>query len=144
MSVFSRIFAPALCAVALAACAAPTEPAMPEHSNACAVIESSDWAAWINAMPGPGATRTLHVTGRITLPTPGYAVTVREGPADRSAVPVQQLILELTPPSGMVSQVLFTQEVAYQGPAIAQQYRAVRVMCAGAQLAEITDIQIAH
>lgn len=118
-------------------------PSPPEASR-CAVIESADWNGWINAMPGPGAQRTLHVTGRITLPTPGYGVTLREGPADRSAIPVQQLILELTPPAGMVSQVIVTQEVAYQGPAIAQRYRAVRIMCAGTQLAEITDIVTAH
>jgi len=135
----------ALCAAALAACAAARETPMPEESPArCAVIESSNWNAWINSMPGPGAQRTLHVTGQITLPTPGYTVALREGPADRSAVPVQQLILDLTPPSGMVSQVIVTQEIAYQGPAIAQQYRAVRVMCAGTQLAEITEIITAH
>ena len=34
--------------------------------------------------------------------------------------------------------------VRYEGPAIAQQYRAVRIMCGGQQLAEITDIVTAQ
>ena len=135
----------AVCAALLGACAAaPETPMSNPASGRCAVIESSDWNAWINAMPGPGAVRTLHVTGRITLPTPGYGAALREGPADRSAVPVQQLILNLTPPGGMVAQVLTTQEVRFEGPAIAQNYRGVRIMCAGAQLAEITEIITAH
>ena len=140
----ARVFA-ALAASALAACHALQEPTMPESPAAqCAVIESSDWAAWINAMPGPGAQPALIVTGQITLPTPGFSATLREGIADRSAQPVQQLVLELTPPSGMVSQVIVTQPVRYEGPAIAQRYRAVRVVCAGRMLAEITEIPIAH
>ncbi|HRP12226.1 MAG TPA: hypothetical protein PLK37_14445, partial [Terricaulis sp.] len=72
MNALSRLIAAALSAAALAAChTPPAETPMPEQPAAgnCAVIESSDWAAWINAMPGPGAQRTLIVTGRITLPT---------------------------------------------------------------------------
>lgn len=148
MHALSRLFAAAVAAAALAACTPtaepPAAPEQPETAAACAVIESSDWAAWVNAMPGPGAQRTLIVTGRITLPTPGYTAALREGPADRSAMPVQQLILDLTPPSGMVSQALFTEEVRFEGTAIAQTYRGVRVMCAGSPLAEITEVQTAH
>lgn len=147
MNALSRLIAAALSAAALAAChTPPAETPMPEQPAAgnCAVIESSDWAAWINAMPGPGAQRTLIVTGRIMLPTPGYTITLREGPADRSANPVQQLILDLAPPGGMVSQVITTAEVRYEGPAIAQTYRGVRVMCAGAAIADITEVQTAH
>lgn len=124
---------------------APPVSEPPSRPNAsCPVVESRAWAAWVNAMPGPGATRQLIATGEIVLPTPGYKVTLTAGAADRSATPVQQLILDLTPPSGPVAQVLTTEGVRYQGPAISMQYRAVRIMCGGQMLAEITDVPIAQ
>ena len=119
-----------------------TPPARPNAS--CPVVESRAWAAWVNAMPGPGATRELIATGEIVLPTPGYRATLSAGAADRSATPVQQLILDLTPPSGPVAQVLTTESVRYQGPAISMRYRAVRIMCGGQMLAEITDVPVAQ
>jgi hypothetical protein len=135
---------------ALAGCAnaeapaEPVEPPKPSPVASCPVIESRDWAAWVNAMPGPAATKELIVTGQVTLPTPGYAVTLAAGIADRSATPVQQLILTATPPTGMVPQVLTTQPVRYQGPAISMQYRGIRIMCGGTMLTEIADVLIAR
>jgi hypothetical protein len=143
------------CAIAaLAACGqtnattdpspAPAPVAEASAASACAVIANRNWTAHINAMPGPGAQRTLIVSGEVDLPTPGYTIATDLGPADRSAIPVQQLILNITPPSGIVAQVVTPTPVRYEGPAIAQQYRVVRVMCGGAQLAEITDIVTAQ
>jgi hypothetical protein len=133
---------------ALAACQTPTpEPVpmpTPTPSAACAVIESRDWSAWINRMPGPNATPTLHVTGKVDLPNPGYSVTVRDGPADRSAQPVQQIILETSQRSGMFTQAVITADVHYTGPVIAPSYRAIRIMCGGRQIAEITEIPDVH
>ncbi|HEX8902290.1 hypothetical protein [Vitreimonas sp.] len=116
----------------------------PTPSAACAVLDSRDWSAWINRMPGPNATPTLHVTGKVDLPNPGYTVTVRDGPADRSAQPVQQIILETSQRSGMFTQAVITADVHYIGPVIAPSYRAIRIMCGGRQLAEITDIPDVH
>jgi hypothetical protein len=122
----------------------PTPMPPPTPSAACAVLDSRDWSAWINRMPGPDATPTLHVTGKIDLPNPGYTVTVRDGPADRSAQPVQQIILETSQRSGMFTQAVITADVHYVGPVIAPSYRAIRIMCGGRQLAEITDIPDVH
>lgn len=122
----------------------PVEPPKPAPVAACPVIESRDWAAWVNAMPGPGTTKELIATGQIVLPTPGYTVTLTAGMADRSATPTQQLILTATPPAGMVAQVLTTQSVRYQGPAISMQYRAVRIMCGGTMLTEIANVPVAR
>jgi hypothetical protein len=135
---------------ALAGCAngetpaEPVEPPKPVPVASCPVIESRDWAAWVNAMPGPAATKELIVTGQVTLPTPGYTVTLAAGMADRSATPVQQLILTATAPSGVVPQVLTTQPVRYQGPAISMQYRGIRIMCGGTMLTEIADVPVAR
>lgn len=123
---------------------APTPVVEAPAASACAVIASRDWTAHINAMPGPGSQRTLIVSGEVDLPTPGYTVTLDLGPADRSAIPVQQLVVNTTAPTGIVAQVVTPTPVRYEGPAIAEQYRAVRIMCGGAQLAEITEIVTAH
>lgn len=135
---------------ALAGCAnaeVPAEPVEPPKLApvaSCPVIESRDWAAWVNAMPGPGASKELIATGQVTMPTPGYALTLTAGMADRSATPTQQLILTAVPPTGMVPQVLTTQAVRYQGPAISMNYRAVRIMCGGNMLSEIADVPVAR
>jgi hypothetical protein len=123
---------------------APAPVAEAPTASTCAVIANRNWTAHINAMPGPGAQRTLIVSGEVDLPTPGYTATLDLGPADRSATPVQQLIVNTTAPTGIVAQVVTPYPVRYEGPAIAQQYRAVRIMCGGQQLAEITDIVVAQ
>lgn len=129
-------------ALVLSACQSipqePAPPPLPEH--ACAALDSRDWAAWVNRMPGPGAQARLIVTGEIDLPTPGYTITLREGPADRSAIPMQHLILDLSPPAGMVAQVVTTETVRFEGRAIAAQYRGVLIRCAGQTLATINDV----
>ena len=145
------IAAMATLGAALGACATSETAVTPEPptaaapaANTCAVIESSDWKAWVNRMPGPGATPTLIVEGQVTLPTPGYAVTLKLGRADRSMTPVQQLILETTPPSGQVMQVLTPQTARIDTPAIGAKYKAVQIVCNGNVIAEITDIADAH
>lgn len=140
-----HLIAAALGACALAACqpSAPTEPpaetASTEPAMACAVAESRNWTAHINAMPGPEAQRTLIVAGEVDLPSPGYGATLAEGPADRSTVPYQTLNLVVTPPAPdtMAPQVITPTQVQFSGPAIAQQYAGVRIMCEGQQLAEV-------
>lgn len=146
----SPAFAAALSLIALARCEtiddgeAPPPPAAAAAGSGCAVVESRQWSAWVNAMPGPGASATLHVVGEIVLPTPGFAATLNAGAADRSARPVQQMILDLAPPSGPAPQVLTPATVRYQGPAISMQYRGIRVMCGGQMLTEITDVVVAR
>ncbi len=130
-------FAMTFVALAGACQMTPTPP--PQASN-CPVIDGRRWSAHINAMPDPNAQRTLIVSGEIDLPTPGYTVSITAGPADRSAIPVQQIVLTANGPGGIEPQVVTTR---YDGPAIAQQYRAVRVVCAGRQLAEL-DVTVAH
>lgn len=124
---------------------APPASAEPQQAQGnCPIMESRDWAAWVNAMPGPSATKELIVTGQVTVPTPGFTIALTAGMADRSATPIQQLILTATPPGSMVPQVLTTMPVRYQGPAISMQYRGVRVMCGGQMLTEITDVPVAR
>lgn len=124
--------------------AAETE--MPEagEPTTCPITASRDWKAWVNAMPGPDAGATLIVEGVVDTPTAGYTFSWEAGMADRSATPLQRLHLTATPPDGMAAQVITTETVRYEGPAIAENYRAVAVMCGEVLLADITDVTTAH
>ncbi|WP_428408055.1 hypothetical protein [Hyphococcus sp.] len=126
--------------------AAPEESEMADgrEAMACPVIDSRNWSAWVNAMPGPDAKLTLHVTGEIDLPTPGYDIAWEPGIADRSMTPVQRLMLTATPPEGMAAQVFTTETVKYEGPALVKTYGGVIVLCGGEPLAEITEVMVAE
>ncbi|WP_425407817.1 hypothetical protein [Hyphococcus sp.] len=122
----------------------PGNPEMGGDGDAttCPLIGSRNWKAWVNAMPGPDARPTLIVEGDVDAPTAGYTFSWQEGVADRSAVPFQRLHLTANPPDGMAAQVITTQTVRYEGPAIAENYRAVAVMCGEELLADITDVMV--
>ena len=135
-----------LCLTVLASCqAAEVQPPSPGPVRDCPVIESRDWSAWIDAMPSvPPRGSVLHVVGEVVLPTPGYQATLTAGAADRSARPIQQLILTLTPPTGMVAQVLTPVAVRYDGPAISMQYGGLRIMCGGTLLTQLDNVLVAR
>lgn len=111
-----------------------------EETATCPVIESSDWAASIAPVPGNSSRSILSVTGKVTMPTPGYTFAWDQGALDRSAVPSFELKLSARAPDGMVSQVLDTREVSYSGPAAAQRYRAITVTCEGTVLGRIENV----
>lgn len=121
------------------------EAVMPaDETAACPVLASRNWTAWVNAMPGPDMKPALHVAGEIDLPAPGYAIAWREGMADRSATPVQRLILTATPPAGIVTPAVTTESVTYEGPALVVTYGGVIVMCGGEPLAQIDEVTVAQ
>ena len=105
----------------------------------CPVIGSRNWRAWVDPEAADGP--RLHVSGEVDLPTPGYRIEWRLGPADRAQPPAQAVELIATPPSGMAIQMIATETVAFEGRAISTTYRAVRVVCAGVVVAEIDDIE---
>src|SRR5688572_10534993 len=100
--------------LALASCA--TVPAAPAGGTACAIIGSSDWAAWVNAMPGPDARPTLIVTGKVTVPTGGYRFEWRDMRVMES-YPVQVAVdLDAIPPAGPATQAVVTHDVRGEWP----------------------------
>ncbi|MCC5970076.1 MAG: hypothetical protein JJU15_09005 [Pararhodobacter sp.] len=139
---------------------AAAENGMETSANSeCPVLDSSDWHAWINAMPGviddgmddaevPGL--SLIVTGTVTLPTPGYDATLEPGITDRSARPVQIVNLTATAPEGTVSQVLTPYELRLEMPALdlidgnTAAYSGVRIVCGGHEVAFIDTVEVAH
>lgn len=112
------------------------ETAMSEGQ--CPVIDSTDWRAEVGPVEGAEGPHLI-VTGRVTLPTPGWDVTLRAGMADRSAMPVQQVILTASAGPGMVAQVLTDYDLRLEVPALAS-YRGVLILCGGEVLAELTEV----
>lgn len=134
--------------------AAPPESALPvevtveekvvtesaPQTGTCDVLESRDWAAWVNKMPGPGAAPKIHVTGKVDVRSGGYTFTWGEGPLDRSATPALRLKLVPKAPDGLATMAISTEEVKYEAPALAARYSRVIISCGGTTLAEITEI----
>ena len=144
-------FAPVMtfaCAALAASCAPPKSaaerPGPTFTLTECPVLASRDWKAWINAMPGPDAVRTLIIEGEVDMPTPGYRVTLIPGPADRMMPPDQRFALAASAADAMVIQVVTPTPVRYEGKASYQEYRAITIGCGGKILARIENIETAY
>jgi hypothetical protein len=136
---------------ALASCAPVAPPYHPDPRGPsggpialnCPIIGSSDWAAWINAMPGPNARPTLIVTGKVTVPTGGYRFTWRDMRVMES-YPVQVAVdLQPIPPTGPATQAMVTHDVRGQWP-ISPPVGSVTVHCGDRVLARIAPVETAH
>lgn len=109
-------------------------------ADTCAVRESRDWEAWVNRMPGPGATPSIHVVGKVDVPTGGYTFDWKVGPMDRSMTPALKLELIPVKPDGMATMAITTEDVHYMGPLAGSAYRSITITCGGETLVEITEI----
>ena len=127
-------------ALAVGACqAVPQQPTIAQ----CPIIGSSDWAAWVNAMPGPGARPTLIVTGKVTVPTGGYRVEWANFRVAES-YPVQVFgELRVIPPSDGATQVVTTHEVRGEWP-MDQPVGSVTIRCGNRLLARVSPVETAH
>ena len=144
-------------AMGLAACVATPKPSEPLASDSvsesvrepdatvtpCLAIASRSWSAWLDAMPGGGGTR-LNISGEVDLPSSGYKVSWTEGPADRAMPPSQHFRLAMSPPDGMVAQVVTPMAVKYEGKATYPAYRSIVVICGDKVLTTIADIPAKH
>ena len=116
------------------------KPSQAKAIENCPVLESSNWKAWINAMPG-SESASLNVSGEIILPSAGYQVSLMNGPLDRRQPPAQRLRLEVSPPDGMSAQVLTPHKVETKLASNVKSYRSVMIICGDGVLKVITDVQ---
>ena len=130
-----------LAPLALSAC--PVAPAAVSQDDACRSVVGSDFAAWVNAMPGPNARPKLIVTGKVATPAGGYrirfdALTVME------SYPVQIIAdLIVTPPDGPATQAVMTHDVRGEWPS-EEKVGAVTVRCGARTIARISPVETAH
>ncbi|HEX6218029.1 MAG TPA: hypothetical protein VFZ35_02000 [Sphingomicrobium sp.] len=109
----------------------------------CPIISSSDWNAWVNAMPGPNMQPRLIATGKVTVPTGGY--TFRWGdPRIMESYPVQVSVeLVPVPPAGPATQALVTHDVRGEWP-MQPPVGSFTVTCRGNVLARVSPVETAH
>jgi hypothetical protein len=122
--------------------ACSTAPQAAPATGTCPIVSSSDWAAWVNAMPGEGGPKLI-VTGEVTVPTGGYSFQW-SAPRVAESYPVQTTV-ELRPivPTGMATQALATHQVRGQWPS-EKRVGSVAVVCGGRQLATISPVETAQ
>jgi hypothetical protein len=126
-------------AILLAGCATASPPIAP----AACPIASSDWHAWVNAMPGPNSGPKLIISGQVTVPTGGYSFGWSDFRVAES-YPVQVFVnLTATPPAGMATQALVTQQVRGEWP-LSPPVGSVTIQCGGKTVARIAPVETAH
>lgn len=136
---FARATA-AAAALALSSCAAV--PAAPPPAGSCPIASSSDWAAWVNAMPGPNARPTLIVTGTVTAPADWDFVWRDARVMESYPVQIAISLEPLIPQTGRTAPLAARQlrhEMAVSPPV-----GSVTVHCGGRVLARISPVETAH
>lgn len=145
----------ALCTVILAA--GCTKPAADNYAsiavndvavavtspNGCAAIKTSGWKAWLNTMPGPGATRTLHVVGEAAPTTLGWTFELKASALTKPLPPTQIFEFIATPPNGQAGQTVpppqpVKAEIANALPA----YKSVEILCGRTTIASIPVLTV--
>lgn len=138
---FVQALAVLLTTAALTACQPPPaeETPAPEVVAAetpvslpCGIIAHRGWTASRSS----GSTPALTIAGEVDLGTPGYAVSLARDPADAPGSAEPRLLLTLTPPSGMVTQVVTAHPVNYFGPA-PDAITQVHIACDGQDITNI-------
>jgi len=123
--------------------AVPGTPPPPAGVADCAAIDSSNWSAWINAMPGPNARTTLIATGKVTVPTGGYRIEWGDLMVLES-YPVQVVAyLRPVPPTHGGTEAVVTHDVRGEWP-MDQQVGSFTVRCGERVLARISPVETAH
>ncbi len=104
----------------------------------CPALDSRNWTAWTAP---DGAGHALTIEGEIDMPTPGYALSWREGPADRAMPPGLRVYLDAAPPADLVMQVVTPTPVTYTLKGASPVYRVIYVLCGGETIGEIADVK---
>ena len=115
----------------------------PTLSRSCLAVSSSDWQAWVNAMPGPNARPKLIATGKVTMPTGGY--TYRWGSLRvMESYPVQISVqLIPVPPAGPAMQALETHDVRGEW-LVDPPVGSLTVTCGDMVLGRVSPVATAH
>jgi hypothetical protein len=84
----------------------------PTLSESSVILETSDWKAWADFMPGID-TPSLHIEGQVQLPNPGYEVSLVPVSQDNLAATLV-FELQVTEKDGNWVQVVTTKPVEYE------------------------------
>jgi hypothetical protein len=109
----------------------------------CHAVASSGWSAHVERIADhhnrPLLKRTLIVSGRVTVPSEGYSVSLDLGPVQKLDGKVQQILVRTTPPGEAAAQALTTLDVRGAFPAL-KNYTAVTIRCGDGTMAIIKPV----
>ena len=129
--------------LAPAATAAPSQRARPLDNTLCRSAAQGDWSAHVNAMPGPGARRTLIVMGSVGV-KPATRTTLRLSPQVMESDPPQYtVILDMSLPRSPTVDSRERRNVRGQWP-MRGEVGAVHIRCGGRIVASIKDGVVAQ
>jgi hypothetical protein len=119
-------------------------PVVEDHVySTCHAVASSGWTARVEYIPDhhnrPVFKPTLLVSGRVTVPSEGYAVSLDLGPIQRLDAPVQQILVRTEAPSGEEAPAKTEVHVSGAFPAL-KRYGAVTIRCGDGTLAIIKPV----
>jgi hypothetical protein len=138
-----------LCCGAAATLAACTTTLPPDDRSAlapgadapCPILSSTGWRAWVDRSAGPDRQPTLFLTGRVTLPTPGFGLEFEPTLVQRESHPVQVgARIRATRPEGIVAQVVTASDIRWQWPLQSASVGSVTVECGGRVLATVAPV----
>jgi hypothetical protein len=122
----------------------PSEASRTLPSSTCYAASSSDWHAWVNAMPGPGARPTLIVTGKVITPTGGNRAVFDSDLEIRESYPVQITATVRIVRAGNIATMAFTtHDVRGEWP-MSQPVGSLTIRCGDHTLAVISPVETAH
>ena|SRR5687768_3893124 len=111
---------------------------MADDAPACP-IASRNWVAFVDDMPGPGASPTLIVTGEVELAHEGYSPRLTGGITDRRSPPGQRFKLSLVRDPGAPAG---WRSVRGELDRSLLQYGEVIVSCGSAPVARISPVEV--
>jgi hypothetical protein len=111
--------------------------------STCHAVGSSGWTARVDYVPDPhhrpAFNAILMVSGRVTVPSDGYAVSLDLGPVQTLDAPVQQILVRTRPPSRTETPARTEVAVSAAFPAL-KRYGAVTIRCGDGTLAIIKPV----
>jgi hypothetical protein len=111
--------------------------------STCHAIASSGWTARVDYIPDhhnrPVFKPTLIVSGRVTVPSDGYAVSLDLGPVQKVAGPIQQILVRTEPPPSAETPAPTIVAVHGAFPAL-KRYDEVTIRCGDGTLAIIKPV----
>jgi hypothetical protein len=116
-------------------------PVVEDHVySPCHAVSAGGWSAHVERIPDhhnrPVLKPTLIVSGKVTVPGDGYAVSLDLGPVQRFDTPVQQIMLRT---DGSGNGTPTTLDVSGTFPAL-KRYGAVTIRCGDGTIAIIKPV----
>ncbi len=138
-----RLLTIAVPLLAAAPAAALAHPARPTAPGLCRAAANGQWSAHVNAMPGPGARRTLILSGVVGV-KPAARIRLSLAPEVMESDPPQYIaVVDISLPRRPTVDMLERRQVRGEWR-VSGDVGAVHIRCGGRIVASVRDVVTAH